>query len=369
MRRVVLVILAVVLAVTMPAPAFAERAYVSMGARGTSGLWPFDTAGNRLVGAPLLRGAGTVEAMVAAPNRKALYLAVRPRPDSDAAKLEVLNARTNRASSFATPLPPGVIAMTTAASTRHIYIAGDPGRGGPTGVWVVDTLTHRLHRAVSLAGGTVPMDVIAAPDGRRVYLMTFRRVSVIDDRRARVVRNVALSGASEGPFPPPKMAITPNGRYLYASSFRTLDVISTATTRIVRHVPLSPGGPDKLAMAPNGRMLYVLYPEGPLSRASIVRVSTASNRVVGSPVPLPVSFPDNVESIAVAPNGRTLYVSSSEHHYVLGGSPGLASPPFTAIDNIYAIDTATDRIFKTIPVPGRRCGSGPCEPGQMAFAS
>ena len=99
-------------------------------------------------------------------------------------------------------------------------------------MYVIDARTDRVRRTIRFGPSTLPVDLIAAPDGRRVYFLDGiqRRLWVIDDRRARILTTLGLPPPNQGQQ---KMVITPNGRYLYVPTFSGLAVISTARKRVV----------------------------------------------------------------------------------------------------------------------------------------
>ncbi|HEU4461415.1 MAG TPA: beta-propeller fold lactonase family protein [Solirubrobacterales bacterium] len=161
-------------------------------------------------------------------------------------------------------------------------------------------------------------------------------------------------------------------RYVYTGNYddSTLSLIDTATNQVVGSPIPTGNGPDSIAISPDGKTLYVSSGDG-----AITVVNTQTNQVVTT-----ISGLTPLETIAISPDGKSAYVSSSPNDQVfvidlqtnqtvgapiqVGNNPiGVAySPDGKAVyvvnygdDNVSVIDTATRQVVGT-PIP---VGDGP----------
>jgi DNA-binding beta-propeller fold protein YncE len=167
--------------------------------------------------------------------------------------------------------------------------------------------------------GNGTVGVVVTPDGRTAYVgnygyndnvasfpsvaPTLTPVDLASMRTGRPIE-VAPSGWSIA-----YGLLSPDGRTFYA-------VVDNDTTSWVSSVNLRtgartriavPGGADTIALSPDGQTLYV----SDLDNA-IVPVATATGRS-GRPIPLPPGTePDAPDYLAVAPDGGTIYVGLAE---------------------------------------------------------
>jgi len=117
-------------------------------------------------------------------------------------------------------------------------------------------------------------------------------------------RPIAISGGSLGDgMPGDNMAVTPDGRTLFATVATTnIARVDLRTGRETGQV-LVPGGPLEFVLTRDGKTLYV---EG--GDSALYAVDAATGRVERR-VPAPVALLANSGAIALAPDGRTLYVT------------------------------------------------------------
>jgi YVTN family beta-propeller protein len=181
--------------------------------------------------------------------------------------------------------------------------------------------------------------------------------------RVRVPLIAALAVLSLALFAPQAFA-----RYVYTGNYddSTMSVIDTATNQVVGSPIPTGSGPDSIAVAPNGKTLYVTSGGG-----DITVVNTQTNQVVTTITGLPP-----LETIAISPDGKTAYVSSPNEDRVVvvdlqtnqavgsipvGENPiGVAFSPNGTVayvvndddDNVSVINTATRQSVGTIPVGG-----------------
>lgn len=98
-------------------------------------------------------------------------------------------------------------------------------------------------------------------------------------------------------------------RYAYTGNYQdsTMSVIDTATGQVVGS-PIPVGdGPDSIAVTPNGTTVYVSSGDG-----KITVVNAQTGQVITTISGLP-----GLETIAISPDGKTAYVSSPEEDTVL----------------------------------------------------
>jgi YVTN family beta-propeller protein len=158
-----------------------------------------------------------------------------------------------------------------------------------------------------------------------------------------------------------------SARYVYTGNYEddTLSVIDTATNQVVGSPIPTGSSPYSIAITPNGQTLYLANDGG-----EITVVNTRTNQVVTS-----ITTPSSLETIAISPDGRTAYVTSQSDDIVVVvdlqtnqvvGSPitvgdnpwGVAFSPDGKVayvtseedDNVTVIDTATKQVVGS-PIP------------------
>ena len=139
-------------------------------------------------------------------------------------------------------------------------------------------------------------------------------------------------------------------RYAYTGNYEsnTVSVIDTATNQIVGS-PIPVGeSPSTLAVTPNGKTLYV----GDESDDNLKVIDTQTNQVVTT-IPLTYEGEDREASvIAISPDGKTAYVSSYN------------------LEGILVIDTQTNQIVGShIPLSGKGWGVAFSPDGSVAYAT
>jgi len=139
-------------------------------------------------------------------------------------------------------------------------------------------------------------------------------------------------------------------RYAYTGNYdnNTVSVIDTATNQVVGS-PIPVGeSPSTLAVTPNGKTLYV----GDENDDNLRVIDTQTNQVV-STIPLTYEGNDQEASvIAISPDGKTAYVSSYN------------------LEGILVIDTQTNQIVGShIPLSGKAWGVAFSPDGSVAYAT
>jgi YVTN family beta-propeller protein len=201
--------------------------------------------------------------------------------------------------------------------------------------------------------GEEPGGIAVNPKGTQVYITDFgsASINVIDAKNNTLVPYQLQAGNG-----PTGLAFTPNGKYVYIANFddNTVVVIDTATQLLVGS-PITVGtNPQSVVMAPKGKTVYVTNQDGTVSvidtasnkvtatintnsgnnhgypgsaitpdgkyfyvvaqsSLEVVMVSTATNQIVGTAIPMP-NFPSY---IVVAPDGKTAYIAANDEILVV----------------------------------------------------
>ncbi|HEV2989164.1 MAG TPA: YncE family protein [Candidatus Angelobacter sp.] len=193
-----------------------------------------------------------------------------------------------------------VFSFTSLNAQTVAYVTNDAG----TTVSVIDTSTNAVIATIPV--GNFPAGVVFSPDGTRAYVANSGdgTISVIDTAINTVIGTISLpAGEFAG-----VLAITPDGKNLYVtnllSSTSGINVIATATNTVTATISGVGGG--GLAITPNGAFVYATRENpngaGPLNQVQVI--STATNTVVGLPIPV-----GNSPTVpAITPDGAFVYV-------------------------------------------------------------
>ncbi|MFF4924813.1 hypothetical protein ACFY4B_29835 [Kitasatospora sp. NPDC001261] len=197
----------------------------------------------------------------------------------------------------------------------------------------------------------------------------------------------AATHTSGGPVPgvpqtveldssPASVAVSPDGHKAYVAVKDTtkgakVKVVDTQSGAITAVVTLSTGlgaGPGPLAVSPDGSRVYVLFStarKAPLS--SLGAIDTATDTVVSSTEapdqPRPDgTFPGALTSLAVSPDGATVYVGQDgPARYHRPAEPGARVLSFSPQQQAYTT---------AVPVPGHYLGSIVTSPdGDTAYTA
>jgi len=177
---------------------------------------------------------------------------------------------------------------------RTLYVVDS----GSNQVSVIDAAPDYAVKA-TISVGNGPEFAAITPDGKTLYVTntTDSTVSVISTASNMVIDTIKGDGAYG-------IAVTPNGEEAFVASYGSGSVmaIETATNQV--STITVPGQPFLVAFSPNGKQAYVPnYAGGNFISIIDVATKTVSKNVIGGgEISSPVS-------IAVAPDGATLYVS------------------------------------------------------------
>jgi YVTN family beta-propeller protein len=132
-------------------------------------------------------------------------------------------------------------------------------------------------------------------------------------------------------------------RYVYTGNYNdsTMSVIDTATNQIVGSPIPTGSGLDSIAIAPNGKTVYATSGDG-----VITVVDALSNQVVTS-----ITGTTGLETIAISPDGKTAYVSS---------------PPE---DLVVVVDLQTNQVVGSIPVGDNPIGVAFSPDGKVVYVA
>ncbi len=164
----------------------------------------------------------------------------------------------------------------------------------------------------------LPSEIVITPNGQEAYITdTVGNVVSALNLSNGFVQTIGLGG----PKAPQGITITPNGKYVYvadsASDF--VSVINTSSNTLVENIRLY-GKPWSVAITPNGEYVYVSYVEGYSENVSVI--NTATNTVVMNISATEGSGLSSLNSvstnIAVAPDGKEVFVSNSQDGVVTG---------------------------------------------------
>jgi YVTN family beta-propeller protein len=181
--------------------------------------------------------------------------------------------------------PDGKTAYITDESDEEVHVL-NPETAAETGSFEV--------------GGEVEQ-VAFSPDGAHAYAGILpEAIAVVNTKTEEVVGKPIPVGGFAG-----SIVFTPDGETAYATlgGDKGVVVIDTALAAVVKTIP-TPEVPRSLAVSPDGKRLYIAQP----TTKSILVAETSTNTIVGAPI----TVPGGANEIAIAPDGKTAWVGSTE---------------------------------------------------------
>lgn len=285
------------------AAAAAPSLYVANEAAGTVSV--INTETDTVVGAAITVGSRP-QAVVISPDGKIAYVT-----DQGSGTVSVIDTETDAVTTTITvgqkaeSIPDGE-ALSPDGTTLYVTYGYRPGSEiGPGEVAVIDTATHQVTNRIEV--GDEPAGIAVTPDGTKAY--------VADFGSGQITEITGLNGGAPQAQPPidiggtpSGVAVTPDGETVYvtngsADEVSVLDAATGAVTATLTDSSLS--GPQGVATSPSGVGAYVANFE-----AGRLTALASSGLVLGT-----VGVAAEPFGVAYAPDGRTVYVSSS-------GSPG-----------------------------------------------
>jgi WD40 repeat protein len=147
-------------------------------------------------------------------------------------------------------------------------------------------------------------DVVLSADGRLAYVAEPTSVAIVDARTYGVTGHI--TGVATATDSLDNLVVSPDGKQLFASSSAAVAVIDIAKRKVTAHVPVAGGG--SLMVSPDGAKVYAMG-GGTGQDSSLVTVidtkTATAVKTFSLKAPGDTSAP--VASIAIAPNGKTVY--------------------------------------------------------------
>jgi YVTN family beta-propeller protein len=290
-----------------------------------------DVATNTVVGNPISVG-GNPDAIVITPDGTRAYLV-----NDTIGSVFVIDTASNTVLGNPIPVPVGSggIAITPDGTRVYVAISGPVPCCGS--VSVIDTANNTVVGSpIPVGAGSV--DVAITPDGTRAYVVNEGFTATGFVGTVSVI-NTATNTVSGSPIPvgiaPGAIAITPDGTRAYVTNNRngfvqdgTLSVIDTTSNTLLGTIfvatDLVAADLQGIAITPDGSRAYVTGTlESNPAKGFVSVIDTATNTVVGSPIPVD-AFP---LGIAITSDGTRAYFTDGN------------------FDTVSVIDTTTNKVL------------------------
>ncbi len=256
-------------------------------------------------------------------------------------RVRLLGAAAGAAAAAATlglsslPAAAGVSSVAAPAAEPTAWILQSPG--GNTTLGGLDVATGAYVSTISIPNsignhvGDTAGALALSPNGKTAYLaVEFAKEVVPIDLSTKAIGTPIKLGNH-----PVSLAVTPNGSRVFAlgyvnikhASVQGIDTANGSTSKPVKVGPLESAGEGGIAITPDGKTVWVSSSEN----GTVTPVS-ASSGSAGKPIAVG-AFPT---ALAVTPNGGTLWVASSGDHELVpvdlatdkvGSKVRLAGPP------------------------------------------
>jgi DNA-binding beta-propeller fold protein YncE len=222
---------------------------------------------------------------------------------------------------------PRAIAITPDGRTMYV-LSKASAQSSQSEVTPITIATGKAGPPIPVGKNSVQMAI--SPDGKTLLVANGEQDTVSDGSVTLIdtATNTAGKPLAIGHVSAAGAAFSPGGQtaYVVNSGTGTLVPIDLATQTAGKPIRVSvlenPGGPsaDPLAVAitPDGKTAYVLTPSLDPQHSSVVTPVDTATGTAGKPIPVP----GMAESIAVSPDGQTVYVG--------GYRPGILTPISTS---------------------------------------
>jgi DNA-binding beta-propeller fold protein YncE len=221
-----------------------------------------------------------------------------------------------------------------------------------TVVAVIDVHRFLYGDTPVLRVGDSPSSVAVSPDGRTVYLANSSdSITPVSAGTGKAGRPIAISGGSPGGSGDAgSMAITPDGRTLFtlvlnykSETMLPLARVDLRTGREVGQVRVR-GGVADFAMTRDGNTLYILGGDVLSGDRALYAVNAGTGRIERW-IPAPDALLENAGTMALSPDGRTLYVTTMSDD----DGPGPGGAP-VMVGAITPVDVRTGAAGRSIEV-------------------
>jgi len=209
-------------------------------------------------------------------------------------------------------IPPG------SDGTGFVEFAVLPGRGE---LWVSQMTTDQVHRlrlsdlsyiSSSPTGGSWPKVLLGTEDESLLYVSNWdgMNVGVIDTESGILINSIPVSGQPRG------MALSDEDRFLWVCLYSTgdVDIIDLDAGRVVDQIDLPDGAARHIVNNPSDTRMYL----SDMYRGTVSIIDGATREVTASR-----RIGSNINTIALSPDGRFLYVSergrNNPENYLLRG--------------------------------------------------
>jgi YVTN family beta-propeller protein len=208
------------------------------------------------------------------------------------------------------------------AAASSLYVTNTKSNS----VSIIDTNTFEVVGTIALGPGK-PNRIVFHPDGKIAWVVYDKShdLGVIDAEARKLVKRIKIGGN------PYNLAFTPDGRYLYVldwSSDTSNDEVimyDLSTGKIDGRVEVSTW-PAHGVFSRDGRLFYVSGE----SAGDVTVIDTAKREIVGRVV----HGGGDAMGLALKADGKVLYAAAGENKAIL------------------KIDTATNKLLATLPMPG-----------------
>ncbi len=215
----------------------------------------------------------------------------------------------------------------------------------PDAVVQVDLRARRLGHPIRVGPASFqPEQMLFAHDSRRLYVLgengSNTRLTEINVITRRVIGSVSIRGF------PDDMAITPGGREVYVTSdLRTVTAVRTSRLAVIKKINVAFA--TAVAVAPNGRTAYVTGAAYQTDGAGqLTAISTRTN-IAAAPITV---GPDAANGLAISPSGRWAYI-------------------FDFNDTVVPVNLVTEAVGPPIPVAPQPPSGGYAGCGGIGFSA